>query len=124
MENASRLQAAGVSIAIADPNEATHNTRWIQQLAGNAVANGLPWQAAFSAITKNAAAIHGRTDLGVLGAGATADVVIWDGDPLELMSSPDAVYIDGVATPMRSRQTELRDRYMTLGGSEPPQYKR
>jgi imidazolonepropionase-like amidohydrolase len=123
MENAARLQAAGVTIAIADPNEASHNSRWIQQLAGNAVANGLPWQAAFSAITRNPAMIHGRGDLGQLAAGATADVVIWDGDPLELMSSPDAVFIDGRETAMRSRQTELRDRYLNPADPLPPQYR-
>lgn len=119
-ENAARLAAAGVTIAIADPNEATHNSRWIQQLAGAAVANGLPWETAFAAITKTPAAIHGRSDLGVLAPNATADVVIWDGDPLELMSSPDAVFIAGAETAMRSRQTELRDRYLKLGTSQQP----
>jgi imidazolonepropionase-like amidohydrolase len=124
MENAGRLAAAGVTVAIADPNEATHNTRFIQQLAGNAVANGLSWDTAFAAISRTPALMFGRSDLGQLAAGATADVVVWDGDPLELMSSPDAVYIDGVATPMTSRQTELRDRYMTLGEADPPAYRR
>lgn len=125
MENAARLNAAGVQVAIADPGEASHNSRWIPQLAGNAVANGMPWQAAFDAISKVPAQIYGRTDLGVLQAGAVADVVIWDGDPLELMASPDAVYIAGAAMPMTSRQTELRDRYMTIGdGGLPTPYRR
>lgn len=124
MENASRLAAAGVTVAIADPNEATHNTRFIQQLAGNAVANGMTWDAAFKAITSVPATLYGRTDLGVLRAGATADVVIWDGDPLELMSSPDAVYIAGVAAPMESRQTKLRDRYLNLNEPLPQAYER
>lgn len=113
-ENAARLHAAGVAVSIASPGDATHNSRWIPQLAGNAVANGLPWDAAFAAITRNPAMIYGRADLGVLQAGATADVVVWDGDPLELMSSPDAVYIDGAPTDMTSRQTRLRDRYLNL----------
>jgi imidazolonepropionase-like amidohydrolase len=125
MSNAARLNAAGVNISIADPGEASHNSRWIPQLAGNAVANGLPWQAGFDAITKNPALLYGRTDLGVLQAGATADVVIWDGDPLELMASPDAVYIAGNSMPMTSRQTELRDRYMNAGTDGlPPAYRR
>jgi len=111
-------------VAIADPNEATHNTRFIQQLAGNAVANGMTWETAFKAISSVPATLYGRTDLGVLRPGATADVVIWDGDPLELMSSPDAVYIAGVATPMVSRQTRLRDRYLNLDEPLPQAYER
>lgn len=124
LENAGRLSTAGVRVAIADPNEATHNTRFIQQLAGNAVANGMPWADAFAAITSVPASLYGRTDLGSLRAGATADVVIWDGDPLELMSAPDAVYIAGVLTPMVSRQTKLRDRYMNLDEDKPQAYER
>ena len=124
LENAGRLSAAGVTVAIADPGQASHNTRLIQQLAGNAVANGMPWEAAFKAITSVPATMYGRADLGVLRTGATADVVIWDGDPLELMSSPDAVYIDGVATPMESRQTKLRDRYMQVNEAKPQAYER
>ena len=124
LENAGRLSKAGVKVAIADPNEATHNTRFIQQLAGNAVANGMSWDDAFAAITSVPASIYGRTDLGSLKSGAIADVVIWDGDPLELMSSPDAVYIAGVSTPMVSRQTKLRDRYMNLDEDKPQAYER
>jgi imidazolonepropionase-like amidohydrolase len=70
------------------------------------------------------ATLYGRADLGVLRAGATADVVVWDGDPLELMSSPDAVYIDGVSTPMESRQSKLRDRYLRLDEEKPQAYER
>ncbi len=124
LENAGRLSSAGVTVAIADPGEASHNTRFIQQLAGNAVANGMKWEDAFKAITSVPATIYGRADLGVLRTGATADVVIWDGDPLELMSSPDAVYIDGVSTPMESRQTKLRDRYLQLNEDRPQAYER
>lgn len=124
LENAGRLSKAGVTVAIADPGEATHNTRFIQQLAGNAVANGMPWADAFAAITSVPARMHGRTDLGVLAANATADVVIWDGDPLELMSSPDAVFIAGAETSMESRQTKLRDRYLNLNEALPQAYER
>ena len=44
--------------------------------------------------------------------GKIADVVVWDGDPLETTSFPRAVFIDGQEVPPISRQTELRDRYM------------
>lgn len=124
LENAARLEKAGVTVAIADPSEATHNTRLLQQLAGNAVANGMTWEGAFRAISSVPAALYGLTDLGVLRQGAIADVVIWDGDPLELMSSPDAVYIAGTSTAMVSRQTKLRDRYLNLNEPAPQAYER
>jgi imidazolonepropionase-like amidohydrolase len=124
LENAGRLSKAGVAVSIADPGEATHNSRFIQQLAGNAAANGMSWDDAFAAITRNPAALYGRNDLGVLRAGSTADVVIWDGDPLELMSSPDAVFIAGAETSMVSRQTKLRDRYLNLNETNPQAYER
>jgi hypothetical protein len=50
--------------------------------------------------------------------------VIWSGDPLELMSAPEAVYIAGVSTPMESRQTKLRDRYLELDEPLPQAYER
>ncbi len=124
LENAGRLQRAGVTVAIADPNEATHNTRFLLQLAGNAVANGMTWDGAFKAISSVPAALYGQPDLGVLRQGAIADVVIWNGDPLELMNSPDAVYIAGVSMPMESRQTKLRDRYLDLSEPLPQAYER
>lgn len=125
MENAARLSVAGVTVAIADPNDASLNSRLIPQHAGVAVANGLDWDTAFAAITRTPADIFGRSDLGRLEPGAIADVVVWDGDPLELMSSPDAVYIDGVETSMESRQTRLRDRYINLDPAGlPPAYRR
>jgi hypothetical protein len=48
----------------------------------------------------------------VLKPGASADVVIWSGDPLELASAPEAVWIGGVAQPLTSRHTELARRYL------------
>jgi imidazolonepropionase-like amidohydrolase len=114
MRNAKRLHNAGVTLAIAQIGE-TFNARLAPQQAGDAVANGLPWSAAFKAITLVPAQIFGLDNqLGSLASGKRADVVIWDGDPLELMSSPDFVFIDGKAQRLVSRQTKLRDRYMDL----------
>jgi imidazolonepropionase-like amidohydrolase len=112
-DNAAILQRAGVTIAFAPkPGDVdAHQTRLAPQLAGNAVANGLSWEAAFAAITKNPAAIFGANDLGTLERGKIADVVVWDGDPLDVTSAPTAVYIAGAEMPLESRQTKLRDRY-------------
>lgn len=113
-DNAALLARAGVRIAIA-PAPGTvdaHQARLALQLAGNAVANGLPWEAAFAAVTRGPAEVFGVGDrLGRLERGYLADVVIWDGDPLEVMSAPDAVFIEGREQPLVSRQTRLRDRY-------------
>ena len=124
LEHPGGLSGAGVRVAMAAPTEGHPTTRLIPQLAGNAVAHGMSWADAFAAITSVPASIYGRSDLGSLKSGAIADVVIWDGDPLELMSSPDAVYIAGVSTPMESRQTKLRDRYLNLDEDKPQAYER
>jgi imidazolonepropionase-like amidohydrolase len=115
LDNAALLQAAGVKIAIAPApgNVDAHQARLVLQLAGNAVANGLSWDAAFAAVTSGPAAIFGvDNELGALKPGYIADVVVWDGDPLEVSSAPTAVFIAGADMPLVSRQTRLRDRYM------------
>ena len=53
-------------------------------------------------------------EIGSLAAGRRGDVVIWSGDPLELDSAPEAVWIDGVRQPLDNHQTKLRDRYRSL----------
>jgi imidazolonepropionase-like amidohydrolase len=110
---AGRLHAAGVKVAFIPPG--THNTRLVVQNAGIAVSMGMPWAAAMDALTINPAEIFGVADnYGTLTAGKDADVVVWDGDPLELMSSPDAVLIGGDQIDLVSRQTKLRDRYQDI----------
>jgi imidazolonepropionase-like amidohydrolase len=114
LDNAVLLHRAGVRMAIAPgPGSVdAHQARLALQLAGNAVANGLPWDAAFAAVTRGPAEIFGVGDrLGRLERGYLADIVVWDGDPLEVMSAPTAVFIEGVEQPLASRQTRLRDRY-------------
>jgi imidazolonepropionase-like amidohydrolase len=111
LENAARLQKAGVLIAFATGD--THNARNVTQAAGNAVANGLPWLDALKALMLNPARVYGMDkDLGTLEPGKLADVVVWSADPLELSSFADQVFIAGRKMPMVSRQTMLRDRYL------------
>jgi len=113
---AGRLHASGVKVAFIPPG--THNSRLVVQNAGIAVSMGMPWAAAMDALTVNPAEMFGVGDsYGKLSAGMDADVVVWDGDPLEVMSSPDAVLIAGVDVPLVSRQTKLRDRYKDLDRS-------
>ncbi len=122
LENAARLYEAGVLIAFAEGD--SHNARNLKQAAGNAVAYGLPWEQGLRAITVNPAMIFGQGDACcTLEAGKEADVVIWDGDPLEVTTFATQVFIRGEQVPMHSRQTLLRDRYLELDGDWPPAYR-
>ncbi|MEM8771902.1 MAG: amidohydrolase family protein [Pseudomonadota bacterium] len=119
LENAARLEAVGVKIAFYGAG--AHNLRALPQHAGNAVANGLPYDAAIAALTKNPAEIFGLGgDMGTLTPNKVADVVIWDGDPLEVTSAAEAVFINGVEQDLTNRQTVLRERYRTLERGDLP----
>ena len=124
MQNAAALHAAGVVIAIKGNEGSTHRARDIRYNAGNAVSHGLPFGAAIAAITVNPARIFGFDgQFGELKAGAAGDVVVWTGDPLEPLSQPTAVLIDGVDQPLKGRNLLLRDRYLSGGeGATPPAY--
>jgi len=85
----------------------------------------LNWDAALKAITLTPAEIYGVAEtVGSIEAGKAADIVIWPGDPFELTNYADQVLINGVAVPMESRQTMLRDRYLQMDSKEPPAYRR
>lgn len=121
LKNAARLDKAGVTVAFRPQGGTAHYARTITQIAGNAVANGMKWDDALAAITKNPAQIFGIAgSYGTLEPGKDADVVVWDGDPLQVTSAPTAVFIKGVDIPMVSRQTKLRDRYRDLNDRNPP----
>ena len=123
MENAARLHAAGVRVSFSQAGDASHNARKIRQLAGNAVANGLPWEAALAGLTSVPAAAAGVAgELGTIAIGQRADLVLWSGDPLDVANVAQQVWMDGRAIPMRSRQTELRDRYLHVETGLPRAY--
>jgi hypothetical protein len=111
LDNAKLLHEAGVRIAF-DYDE-THQAGKVRQLAGNAAAHGLPREAAFAAITAIPADIFGLgNERGRIATGHIADLVLWSGDPLEVTTVAHQVWFAGRAIEMRSRQTELRDRYL------------
>jgi imidazolonepropionase-like amidohydrolase len=118
--NIGRMKDAGVRVAIGMINDRdSHQLRYTTQYAGNLVsletvpnATGLSWDEAFAAISSVPADIMGVGDrYGSLRPGRAGDVVVWDGDPLELSSAPTTVIIDGVEQPLANRQARLRDRY-------------
>ena len=122
LENAGRLADAGVEIGFYDPQGGgAHNLHLLTQQAGNAVANGLAYDDAIAALTLHPARMLGLGDqLGSLEVGKIADVVVWDGDPLELSSQAEAVFINGVRQSLENRQTKLLQRYRDISRGELP----
>ncbi|AKH43204.1 imidazolonepropionase-like amidohydrolase [Altererythrobacter atlanticus] len=117
--NIGRMHAAGVKVGFGGFFNTTDYPRWAPQYAGNLVAlnaipgaTGLSWAEAFAAISSIPAEISGMGgEAGILKPGARADLVFWDGDPLEVTSAPTRVFVDGVEQSLETRQTRLRDRY-------------
>lgn len=127
--NVGRMKAAGVNLAIGMiDDDDTRQAQYSPQFAGNLVAlgrvpgaTGLSWNDAFAAISSKPAEIAGMGgEIGSLKAGARGDVVIWDGDPLELATAVEAVWIDGTRQPLATRQSRLRDRYRQPGEAAQP----
>lgn len=104
------LHRRGVKIAFASYD--THQSRNLPYAAGYAVAFGLPYEEALKAITLNPAEMWGVADkLGSLDVGKTANVVVANGDPLDVKTDVKRVFIAGREVPMENRQTRLRDQY-------------
>jgi len=105
-----QLYKRGVKIVFA--SYSAHNVRNLPDQAGFATAFGLPYDEALKAITLNAAEVWGVADqLGSLDAGKTANVVMANGDPLDIKTDVKQVFIQGREVPMTNRQTRLRDEY-------------
>ena len=125
--NVGRMKAAGVKVALG-AFLGGNQPRYAPQQAGNLVAlnklpgaTGLSWGDALAAITSVPADISGMAGkAGVLKPGAVGDVVLWDGDPLEVSSAPVTVWIDGVQQPLGNHQSRLKKRYRDLDESTLP----
>ena len=112
-----------LTVAI-EGNSGAHRAHEMRYNAGIASANGMSRQGALAAITINPARIFGVADrLGSLEPGKDADLVLWSGDPFEPLSRPQLILVRGEAQPLRSRQLDLRDRYLDLKSPMPPGYK-
>jgi len=120
MSNVGRLAAADVKVALGVPDlDPSFQPRNLPHHAGNLVAQarlpggvGLTWDQAFAAISRTPAEIFGLSSYGVLRQGAQADIVVWSGDPLELATHVEQLFIRGVPQSLESRQTKLARRYM------------
>ncbi|MFO1467430.1 MAG: amidohydrolase family protein [Steroidobacteraceae bacterium] len=123
-DNAARLARAGVRIAFSISGQGIYLSHDVgaalREGAGVAAANGLPYEEALRAITQSASLIWGdREASGTLRAGGPADLVIWDGDPLEPSSAPLHVLSKGREISLQTRQTLLRDRYRPAAVTAP-----
>jgi imidazolonepropionase-like amidohydrolase len=130
LDNAAILASSGVAIAFSVSGNGIYLSYdaglALREGAGRAVANGLPYLNALTAITQGPADIWGIGDhYGRLAPGYDADIVIWDGDPLEPASAPAAVFVRGERASLTTRQTRLRDRYAPshAGDALPPAYR-
>lgn len=112
-DNAALLDAAGVIVALSTFD--AHYVGQLRYLAGNAVRQGLDHEHAITAVTLNAAKAAGvDASVGTLQAGKAGNVVVWSGDPFEISTRVESVWIGGKPVPTKTRQDELFERYRTL----------
>ena len=108
--NAAVLARAGIPFAImADDDE---NTRNLPFHAAMAAAYGLPHDEALRSVTIHAARILGiEQQVGTLAPGKVADIIVTDGDLLDVRSSVRTMFLAGRVVSLENRQTQLAERY-------------
>ena len=105
------LAAAGVKFAIASFDNSF--ARRLGQNAANAVAHGLPYDEALRAVTIYPAQIFGIGDqVGTIEQGKLANLIVTNGDPLELTTDVKYLFIRGQLTSMENRQLRLYEKYL------------
>lgn len=108
--NAKTLHDRGIRFAIQTSD--AHNTRNLPYHAASCAAFGLPKEEALKAVTIYPAQIWGVSDrLGSLEVGKQANVIVTDGDPLEIRTNVHRVFIAGEEIPMDSRHTLLYRKF-------------
>ena len=110
-ENPAKLQQAGVRFAIST-GDAGAEVRNLAQYAGMAAAYGLSKTDAVKAVTLYPAQIMNVADrLGSIEPGKMANIVVTDGDLLEIRTRIRYLFIDGRPVVLSSRHTELNDAF-------------
>ena len=109
-ENAHILNSAGVKIAFSTQDYA--NVRNLPYHAARAIAYGLPEEVGLRAVTLSAAEILGLGEqMGSLDVGKRADVIVTDGDPLQIVTQVERAFIGGEEVSLESKHTELWKRF-------------
>jgi imidazolonepropionase-like amidohydrolase len=104
------LAAAGVKFALASFDNSF--ARRLGQNAANAVAHDLPYDEALKAVTLYPAQIFGLADqIGTLEQGKLANVIVTNGDPLELTTDVKYLFIRGQLTSLDNRHLRLYEKY-------------
>ena len=111
-DNAALLSQAGVSVVLS--TFSSHQARLLWQRAGNAVRLGMDHDAAIRAVTEAPADAFELKGYGRLEPGAVANLVVWSGDPLQIGTRAEHVFVRGREQPLENRQTLLLNRYRTL----------
>ena len=107
---AAELLEAGVAFAFTTGNASSART--LPYEAAQAVAFGLPWDEAVKAVTLHPAEILGFGDrLGTIEAGKIGNLVVTDGDVLEIRTRVRHVFIDGVPQSLDNRHLRLYETY-------------
>jgi imidazolonepropionase-like amidohydrolase len=114
------LDKAGIKLMFS--TQRSHNYHLMRQGSGNAVAYGMSYESAIRGMTKSVAETFGLVKRGSIEKGNFADIVIWDGDPLEPSSFPKLVLINGQIQDLTSRSSKLTERYMNKE-DKPSSYK-
>jgi imidazolonepropionase-like amidohydrolase len=87
--------------------------RRLGQQAANAVAYGLPYDEALKAVTLYPAQIFGLADqIGTLETGKIANVIVTNGDPLELTTDVRYLFIKGQLTSTDNKHKALYEKYL------------
>ncbi len=109
-ENAARLHAAGVRVAFATDDAS--DVRNLPYHAAKAAAFGLPKDEALRAVTQNPAEILGLgSDMGSIDAGKRADLIVTDGDPLQIVTHVERAFIQGLEVSLESKHTRLYEAF-------------
>lgn len=116
--NAGILHEAGVRIAFATDDVAS--VRNLPYHAARSVAYGLPKAAAMRALTLGAAEILGVSDrMGSIEVGKRADLIVTDGDPMQITTHVDRAFIGGREVPLTTKHTELYKKFRDRKGGVP-----
>ncbi len=104
------LQKAGIKFAIA--SFSARQSRNLPYQAAAAVPFGLAHDDAYRAVSLSAAEIFGvAKQMGSIEEGKSADLIVADGDPLEVTTNVKMVFIGGKAESLDTRQLELYKKY-------------
>lgn len=110
MSQPAELAAAGVKFAIASFDNSF--ARRLGQNTATAVAYGLPYEEALKAVTIYPAQIFGLSDqIGTLEQGKLANLIVTNGDPLELTTDVKYLFIKGQLTSMDNKHLHLYEKY-------------